>query len=447
MRNKPVTPQEKMPGRVPQSRVNGGYRRNDFSIQPRHLSVTSLLIIAIWCVSAIPAMAGTPTVMIANYTVSPAVMMPGDTGTLSFTLKSTDQSAQEQASSGVATGVGFASTTSTAIPVYIRNIHVEGNGITILTADFDRVGDLGPGQTLPITVLIRAPEKEGMYFPELWIDTGTGIGDGTSTRYPVPVNVNTRISLQKKPDLSLMKTTPGSVDPGNDFNAAIQLRNDGVGRADDIFLALNTTFTSVSLKSPANYHLDHLDPGENITFNLAFSSDKEATLGLTSVPVTIDYANADGARNTLMEHIGIPIRGKAKIAIKSLTMDPVRPKPGEAVTLTLRIENTGTDRATSVKAVLTTPLSGTKESFIGSIDKDSDGPAIFYVKPVQSGEIPVSVNLTYDDDYGSHTLTENATITVSESNTMIVAAAGLIIAAAIAGAAFWFLRIRKKEDA
>lgn len=405
----------------------------------------TFFLIAVCLFCSFPAAAGSPTVMITNYTVSPAVMMPGDTGTLSFTLQSTDQNAQEKQSAGVATGVGFTSTTSTAIPVYIRNIHAEGNGITILTGDFDRVGDLGPGQTLPITILIRAPDKEGMYFPELWIDTGTGIGDGTSTRYPIPVNVNTRISLQKKPDLSLLKTTPGSVVPGNDFSATIELKNDGVGRADDIFLAVNTTLTSISLKSPANYHLDHLDPGENATFDLAFSSDKDAALGLASVPIAIDYANADGARNKLTEHIGIPVKGSATIAIKSLTIDPVRPDPGKEITLTLRVENTGTDRATSVKAILTTPLSGTKESFIGSIDKDSDGPAIFYVQSATGGEIPVSVNLTWDDDYGSHSLTENATITVSKSYVAILAAAGILVAAAVAGAAFWYLRIRKKE--
>lgn len=407
------------------------------------LAVLTLLLAGLLVL--LPANAGSPTVMITNYTVSPAVMMPGDTGTLSFVLQSTDQNAQQKDSSGVATGVGFASTTSTAIPVYIRNIHVEGNGITVLTGDFDRVGDLGPGQALPITILIQAPEKEGIYFPELWIDTGTGIGDGTSTRYPVPVNVNTRISLQKKPDLSLEKTLPSSVVPGDPFSVSIQVRNDGQGRADDIFLSLNTTSSSIALTSPANYHIDHLAPGENATFDLWFNSGKDAELGMASIPVSINYANADGSRERIAETIGIPMKGKAEIAIKSLTTDPTRPNPGESVTLTFRIENTGTDRATSVKAVLATPLSGTKESFIGSIDKDSDGPALFYVKSSEGGEIPVTVNLTWNDDYGSHSLTENATITVGQSSAPAIAVVILVIAGAAAGGAYWFLRIRKKE--
>ena len=402
-----------------------------------------VLIFAACLGVTVPAGASTPTVTISDFNVTPSVLLPGATGTISFTVMSTDQSARSQESTGIV-GNAFANTQDTAINVFIRNIHVEGNGVIILTKDFDRVGDIGPGQRIPITLLIQAPDRDGMYFPEIWIDTGTGIGDGTSTRYPVPVNVNTRISIIRKSDLSVEKVLPGSVVPGTDFSGFITVRNDGEGRADDIFVAVNTSSPSISLSSPANYHLDHLDPGENASFDMKFSSGKDAALGIVPVPLTINYADADGTREFITENLGIPFRGRAQMAVKSFSADPDQPDSGAQVILTIRIENTGTDRADSVKAYLSTPLAGTKEAFIGSIDKNSDAPAIFTLRATQSGQVPLAINITYNDDYGFHTLTENATLNVNSPGLPMAVVPVLILL--VAGAAYWFLRIRKRGD-
>jgi len=413
------------------------------------LNPWSLLFLAVvisGCAMASPALASTPTVMISNYTVTPAVLMPGDTGTISFVVKTTDTDARVQNSVG-ATASSSGTTQSTAINVFLHNIHVEGNGITVLSGDFDRVGDLGPGQSIPITVLIRAPETEGMYFPEIWIDTGTGLAtDGSSTRFPVPVNVNTRISLLKKPDLLLEKTLPQSVVPGTDFSAVLRLCNNGTGRADDITVTVNASMAALSLKNPSGYHLDHLDPGDSAVFPLNFTTSKDSALGIRSVPVTVSYANADGSTETIQGEMGIPVRGNATLAVKSLTTDPVRPSAGDTITLTIRIENTGTDRATGVKAVLNTPLAGTNEAFIGSIDKDSDAPAIFYLNAASAGEIPVGIVISYADDYGNHTLQENVTVTVGQKGNAGVVVIVLIALVACAAGAYWYLRYRRKGD-
>jgi uncharacterized membrane protein len=385
--------------------------------------------------------------MISDYNVTPAVLMPGDMGTIQFTIRTTDPDAKIEDTSAVTSG-SSGKTRTTGISVFIHNIHVEGNGVTILSGDFDRVGDLGPGQSLPITVLFKAPENEGMFFPEIWIDTGTGLDvDGSSTRYPVPVNVNTRIALLKKPDILLEKTLPATVVPGDGFSAALKIRNDGYGRADDLYVTVNASLASLSLASPSEYHIDHLAPGENVTCLLNFISDTDSALGIRPVPVTVRYANADGSEGIIRDELGIPMKGNATLAIKSLTLDPVRPGPGDAITLVLRIENTGTDRATSVKTVLDTTLSGTTEAFIGSIDKDSDAPAIFYLRaPAYGGEIPVTVNVTWSDDYGAHEFREKTVVIVSGSSAPWLWVVVLILAGFITGGVYWYLRIYKKGD-
>ena len=115
--------------------------------------------------------------------------------------------------------------------------------------------------------------------------------------------------------------------------------------------------------------------------------------------------------------------------------------PGSAFTLTARIENTGTDQATSVRAILDSPFSGTGTAFIGSIDKSSDAPAVFYLQATEEGTVPANLTITYSDDFGMHTRTEDATVTTAAGYGLLPVLA-LLLAGIIGGAAFWYFRVR-----
>ena len=119
-----------------------------------------------------PALAdNAPTVTISDYNISPPVMMPGSLGTITITVKNTASSASITERSGQLSQGDYTQVQTTDINVNIQNIHLEGNGIKVLTQDFDRVGESGPGQSIPITFSIQAPDKSGIYYPEVWIDT------------------------------------------------------------------------------------------------------------------------------------------------------------------------------------------------------------------------------------------------------------------------------------
>jgi hypothetical protein len=142
------------------------------------------------CVLPVSA-ADTPTVTITEYKVSPSVLMPDTLGTITITVKNTATSATLRENTGIITQ--DASTTKvTDINVNIENVKLEGNGITVLTNDFDRVGEIGPGQSIPLTFSIQAPSKSGMYFPEVWIDTTEELAPA-----PDPANVNTPVEIER----------------------------------------------------------------------------------------------------------------------------------------------------------------------------------------------------------------------------------------------------------
>ena len=51
------------------------------------------------------------------------------------------------------------------INVNIENVKLEGNGIKVLSSDFDRVGAIGPGQSIQFTFSIQAPRTKRDILP------------------------------------------------------------------------------------------------------------------------------------------------------------------------------------------------------------------------------------------------------------------------------------------
>ncbi len=135
--------------------------------------------------------------------------MPDSLGTITIIVKNTATSATLKENTGIIT-TDAATTKVTDINVNIENVKLEGNGIIVLSKDFEHVGEIGPGQSIPFTFSIRAPSKSGMYFPEVWIDT-TG---GKSTRYPIPVNVNTAVGIERQAILIMDSSLSGTCKPG-----------------------------------------------------------------------------------------------------------------------------------------------------------------------------------------------------------------------------------------
>jgi hypothetical protein len=383
-----------------------------------------------------PVQAENPTVIVADYTISPSVLQPGDIGTITAVIKNTAEIANIRENIQSA---GSETIKSTDINVNIESVQLESKDVEVVSGNYKQVGEIGPGQSIPITFLIRAPAQDGIYFPEIWIDV-TG---GESVRQPIPVNVNTQIAILKKPAITVSKTIPDSVNPGDDFPVRVILENNGLSGADEIVISVNSSTSTIVPKTPNNYHFDRLSKGETVTLDMNFATDKNAPLGLNPVTLTIRFANADGSYTTQTETLGVPIKGKGTIGIASLSTDPEQIKKGDPVNLIIRLENTGTDNANSVKASIDLPMSGGKEAYVGKIEPDNDAPAVFSLQAGDPGNYAYNLTVEYQDDYGMHTKTERLTMTVlnGDSSGLILLILLLVIGA---GAGYWYFVLRKK---
>lgn len=387
--------------------------------------------------AAMPGAASVPSVIITDYEVSPAVLLPGEQGIISVTVRNTADSAtltQSYLSDTTET------TTNIAINAPIDSVTMVGNGIQVISEGYYRVGDIGPGQSIPLSFLIRAPAEAGIYFPEIWIR----VSDARSLKYPIPVNVNSEVAIQKRPQISIEKQLPASVTPGDDFNATILLENTGQLSASNLRISVNSSTPSITSKTASTYHIERLGQGEEQAIALVFSTDRNAPLGLRPVTLLIEYQEPDGTLQKQVETLGVNIRGRAQVDISQITTDPTRIQKGDQFTLIIRIENTGTDDARSVNARIEIPLPGTKEAFVGKIEPGNDAPAPFNLQADQSGDIPYTLTIRYEDDYGPGQEVEDLHLNVYGKNntSLVIGVVVLLIVAGIIG--YWYFIKRRK---
>lgn len=377
------------------------------------------------------------TVYIENYTVMPRVLAPGDAGTLTVIIKNTANTATMQESSGISSGGLFENTQSTDVKTVIDSIGLNGNGITVLTNSYQRFGALGPGQSVSVTFNIQAPTKDGTYYPEVWVD----INGGKNVHYPIPVNVNSRNQISKDPTLMVEKSIPDSVNPGENFSVNLDIKNEGVLRANQAVISMSTSSVSIGVKGPNTLALSDIDGGTVKSVHLDFITDKNAPLGLQQVNLDFSYFLPDGTKQTQTEILQIPIKGKAQMNIASVTVDPSTPATGTPVNLIIRLENTGTDTAKSVIATIDLPMEGTHQAFIGKIKTDNDAPAIFSVTAGKPGDYSYNLTVSYTDDWGSHSQTQPLHLLVAPVNNSALYVLVILIGV---GIAFYFLYWRRR---
>ena len=396
-----------------------------------------LVLFGLMVVFVPPVHADSPTVTITDYKVSPSVLMPDSLGTITVTVKNTAQSASVSERSGSFNNENPGTTTVTDINVFIENVHLEGNGIKVQSEDFKRIGDLGPGQSTTITFSIQAPSENGMYFPEVWIDTD----GGRSTRYPIPVNVNTPSGIQKQAILILGSQLPGSVNPGDEIPVTLTLQNSGQLLADDVTLRIANVTNSVAPKTTDLYHLGSISPGQQQSVDVVLLSDKNGGTGLVRVPVTIGYNALDGTPVTQQTGIDLMMKGRAELGFVSVDTSPTRLTEGTPFDLTIRVENTGTGDAKQVSATIDLPVEGKKEAFIGKIKPGNDAPVIFLLEGPKGGNLPYNLTISYTDDMGTHTLTRqmNLRVTPSDMTGTFVFLLIILIVIGVVGYRYWYL--------
>ena len=179
-------------------------------------AVAALILLATAIVSAIDG----PAVMVTSYTVEPEALMPGDTGTITLTIKNPSITAE---SSEIAMTYGTAglpqqstttaSTRDNSAEIKTIRLSSRGSGIEWSSEGFQRteygnIGALGPGESIELSIPIKAADyaRDGTYHPEVYIE----VENGENVRFPVSVKVDSSevelLEMDAHPEISLSES-------------------------------------------------------------------------------------------------------------------------------------------------------------------------------------------------------------------------------------------------
>ncbi|MCP1714349.1 hypothetical protein J2T58_000176 [Methanocalculus alkaliphilus] len=403
----------------------------------------TILIFFVFCILFIGGAGATgPAVIITDHSVTPAVLMPGEQGLIRVTLMNTATTAQKTDATILTAVQTVTSSESADVPLIVESVFLDGRGdISVLDGNAAFTGVIGPGQSIDLTFLIKAPEKEGVFFPRLRVR----VKGGESTIYPIPVNVNMPISHIRIPDIQISQRDLPFVQPGETINTELTVENIGKSPAHDILISLGDGEAMIAPVGARASSSPILPSGSDLMMPLSFRVSREIEPGLYSLPITIRYHRVDGTLVQETASYSVDVRGSAALAISSVRTEPVTLTAGEQFNLVIRLENTGTGRATSVYADIDIPMRGSREAFIGTIRPGNDAPAVFRLTAGESGDIPYTLTVRYSDDYGDHESREDL-IQVVQSKGFVLPIAAAILILIIIGASGYYLLKKKRTE-
>ncbi|MDN5309361.1 MAG: hypothetical protein PWP14_755 [Methanolobus sp.] len=243
-----------------------------------------------------------------------------------------------------------------------------------------------------------------------------------------------------EPRISSVRTNPRYIYEGDTVDLNLEVENFGKGIAKSVVVNLDHNFKGIT-----NSTVGSLATGGNQTALFKF---KAGTAGSFVIPVIISYEDDYGRQRDEYDIQLTVLDRKGNLNVASVKVNPVLPYEGDTVELTMRIENSGDNTINSVRVYYDHPFKGLKESFIGTLAPNEDGPAVITFVADRAGEYELPVTITYSDDFGEEQIRTNINLIVMEKNsgigTMIIV---LLILAVIGGLIYYNYRTVRSKDA
>ncbi len=258
----------------------------------------------------------------------------------------------------------------------------------------------------------------------------------TTKHYEVDLRV---IGEDAEPRISSVKTIPEYIYEGDSVDLRLGIENYGETIAKSVVVTLDHEFKGIK-----DVSLGTLDLNGSQTALFKFKANKS---GEFSIPVLIEYEDDFGRHKNEYDIKLTVLNKKGSLNIASVKVDPVLPYMGDTVELTMRIENFGDRTINSIRVYTDHPFKGLKESFIGTLDPNEDGPALVTFIANQTGEFEIPITITYTDDFGEEQINTKVNLiileTKGEAGIVVVI---LLVLAVIGGLVYYNYQTKKSKD-
>jgi len=241
--------------------------------------------------------------------------------------------------------------------------------------------------------------------------------------------------------------SPSSIGIGEEFTVGVQIENCGDVVPEVVFFELINPPSDMTIKEPLKIEVPKLVYSNSERyFVYHMKTTNNAKAGTYVIKTKLSYGDDFLLEKFYEIEINV-IAEEAELNIASVKTNPILPYEGDIVELTLRIENFGDGVANSLKVYSSHPFQGVKESFIGTLDPNEDGPAIFTFVADKYGEFEIPIKLTYKDDFGEKEINTSIIIVILEKQGIFGKILfGLIILLIIIWAIYYYFKTKKSKD-
>ncbi len=323
----------------------------------------------------IPAAIAQPSIIVADYMVSPENLMPGDSAILTLQIRNAETTATQTTT---ATSGSESTSTTRTLGATIESIRIipAQSGVNQIRAitQYNDLGFLAAGTSMSVSfkLLVDANMSEGVYFPRVDID----VSGGTDVSYPLLMKVsNASVDI-------IAKNIPSKISQGGTTELIITAINKRDNPVKEVILTPhgdNVEFV------PQSYFLGSLaaETSQDIVFSV-----KPLGTGPRDISFDLSYKNGD---NLHTNSLVVPLTVIDALDVAPIiTNFPISITKGGSARISIEVYNAKTEKITGV---LITPVCNTtiipSQYFIGSMDPDDVFSASFDI---------------YADmiDYGSH---------------------------------------------
>ncbi|MDR6223391.1 COG1361 S-layer family protein [Methanococcoides alaskense] len=258
----------------------------------------------------------------------------------------------------------------------------------------------------------------------------------TTKYYDVEIRVT---GEDAEPRIASVITNPEYIYEGDTVDLKLGIENFGEAIAKSVSVSLDHGFEGIK-----NSTIGTLGMNGTQTALFKFKANQS---GEFEIPVIIYYEDDFGKQKDEYAITITVLDKKGSLNLASVKVDPVLPYMDDTVELTMRIENSGDRTINSIRVYADHPFKGLKESFIGTLDPNEDGPAVITFIADQAGEYEIPVTITYSDDFGEEQIETKINLIILESNSGAgTAAIVLLVLGVIGGLIYNNYRTKKSKD-
>jgi hypothetical protein len=308
-----------------------------------------------------------PALMVTSYTLTPGILMPGDTAELQVVitnLELTSTTTTNAFITGISTPAVSTITTNTAT---IQNIWIvpDGDGGNTIKAqsNIPNIGDLAPGASMTVSFRLTAHENitPDLYYPVLNVD----VNSYQDVKYPIPIRVSsTQASL-------LEKNVPLTISQSGSTPITITAVNKRETVVEDVTISVETN-ENLSI-TPQTMYLGTMDSetSEDLVFSL-----QPSQINKYNITFVMTYRNGENNHNSTLQ---IPIEIVSYSDVSPVLYSiPKTISLGSSDRIKLEVYNAKTEAITGVIVIPESDLTILpSQFFIGAMDPDDVFSASF----------------------------------------------------------------------